>query len=221
MADPILADFFKVQAVFQHVSGLPEDRFVNNWVFRNNGQLADSIGSRESMADRTQKVLTAFYAEAEPATGRSIASYLSPALTATLELRTYDLGQAPPREAAIRKVQLPARSPAGYPAEVAAVLTSFAGRNLPRRRGRIFLGPLGTGTGTMTSDGRVRLDGNFMETVLGRGLNVMRSSIDVSWCMLSQADAQAFVIDNLWMDDSFDTQRRRGEKAGDRRTRKK
>lgn len=219
MADPILADFYKVQAVFQHVSGLPEDRFVNNWVFRNDGTIEAGHTGATNMADRVTRVLRAFYAEPEPATGRSVTSYLSPCLKAELELRVYDLGQAPPREAHIRKVPLPARSAQGYPAEVAAVLTYFSGRNLPRRRGRIFLGPLGSGVGTMTSDGRVRLDGNFMETVLGRGLNVIKTSENVKWCILSQADAAAHIIGNLWMDDSFDTQRRRGEKAGDRRTR--
>lgn len=219
MADPILPDFFKCQAVFKHISGLPQDVFINNWVFRNDGQIEGGLSGGDAAADKILRVLRAFYTEAEPKTGRSIVSFLSPAVVSPLELRVYNLGQPPPREQIRRELPLPPRSASGYPAEVCATLSYFAGRNLARRRGRIFLGPLGVGVGTMTSDGRVRIDGNFLETVLGRAENVLRTSENVKWCIVSQADAAAHIINNIWMDDAFDTQRRRGEKAGDRRKR--
>ena len=107
--------------------------------------------------------------------------------------------------------------PGGLPGEVAACLSYFAGRNLPRRRGRIFLGPLANNALLPTATGPV-VEPGFINTVVERaaGLITQSATADVRWHMLSTRDANAFRITGGWMDNAFDTLRGRGAKATER-----
>jgi hypothetical protein len=87
MADPLLTDIFKVQAVFKDNSNLPENQFINNWYFRN-----DEIAVPPFNAIKA--VLDAFYFQ-PAANGQIIKAQMASHVVTAAEYRIYDLGQAP------------------------------------------------------------------------------------------------------------------------------
>lgn len=105
------------------------------------------------------------------------------------------------------------------PTEVAMVL-SFQGSRAAgfpqgRRRGRIFLGPLLGSVGG--ADGRPI---PAARTTIANAAAVLKTDLaapgDQYWAVWSGADMQAVEIDNGWVDNAFDTQRRRGVATTDR-----
>lgn len=126
-----------------------------------------------------------------------------------------------------------------YPSEVAAVL-SFHGdlTNIPqtapgppggpptirpaaRRRGRVFFGPLTNITGSEDpATHEIVLGTGFKNAVgrFGRELALLFDAGHASyhWVVASGADNTTYQIVNGWVDDSFDTQRRRGQDRGGR-----
>lgn len=149
--------------------------------------------------------------------------YLSTNLTGVTELRVYDRGDAPPRVPIYTGVGpvLVSANTAQYPNEVAIVL-SFAGSQLSgvnqaRRRGRIYLGPLGqVGTDDV---GDVMPTQSLVDTVNG-AMEALCDSSDagLKWRVWSEADQNSVVITRGWTDRAFDTQRRRGRRAVSRST---
>lgn len=104
-----------------------------------------------------------------------------------------------------------------HPAEVAACL-SFKGTldtAIPaaRQRGRIFLGPLHNGTGGVTAN-KLVLTTAYLATFAAAG-NALRAwaTAGIEWVVWSHAALQAFPVTAGWVDDAFDTQRRRGTVA--------
>jgi hypothetical protein len=132
-----------------------------------------------------------------------------------MEYRIYDLGQAPPRERATLPAAWPGRvNVAGLPTEVAVCLSFYAGRNLPRSRGRIYIGPLNVASST---SGEGRPTPQLIDSIADRASNVARTTENVTWVMVTKGGfpiqkepAGAKVITAGWVDDAYDTQRRRG-----------
>lgn len=208
MADPVIPDIFKAQVVFKGASNLPEDVFVNNFYFRN----SDNLNPFSTLPDAIQAVLSSFYTGTTPAAG-TVASYLSPKIQRLAEIRIYDLGQAPPREPTLRNFTLPAQTGDVLPAEVACVLTFHGPRNLPRQRGRVFIGPLRTAVLDQTPPTDVRLSMTALPAALRDRAAMMASTTqNVDWVVVSQVGAVATVVERGWVDNAFDTQRRRGQK---------
>lgn len=224
MPDPVITGNFRAMAVFQGKSGFPEDRFINSWGFRNTAL----TGSPQDVADTIGTVLDAFYFGPTPS-ARPLSGYMHPTVDfPASEYRVYDLGQAPPRDPYIVAMTPGASTPSGsaLPAEVAAVL-SFVGAaqgwqgdvdgtdtdpiNLPRRsrRGRIYLGPLGGNAAEQTSD-RFHISSTYMADVVDRALNVLNTSENVTWRLVSPTMGAVTDVTGGWIDDAFDTQRRRG-----------
>jgi hypothetical protein len=196
VADPVLTDIYRAQVRVPGKTGLPHDVFVNTFAFRNvqTGVPLANIAS----------VLTAFYGFFDEFLAGTQAAWTE------TELRIYDLGQTPPRIPHI--VDMPLTVTGGatpYPAEVACCLSYYAERNLPRNRGRIYIGPLSTAASTVTAS-RIGPTGAFMDALLAAGANVIGSTEDVRWGVVSQRDGDFKQITNLWVDNAYDTQRRRG-----------
>ena len=103
---------------------------------------------------------------------------------------------------------------ANAPQEIALCLSYYSGFNRPRLRGRLYLPyawifqSSGTGTAsvrpTSTQQLAVRA---FADTVLKSGI-----SIGCDWTVCSKAAAQNIAVTNYYVDDEWDTQRRRGGK---------
>lgn len=208
----------RAMAVLQGPSGLARDRYINTWHF---DVTATSI--TPDVATNIGSSLDLFYG---PVDG-FIRSQLD-----RVDYRLYDLNEPEPREPTLVAA---AAQPSGLgealPFEVATCLSFYGGRNLPRRRGRIYLGPLTTacmeskaGNGepgpslafrTAMLDGAEAL-GGAVRTAGGDGAG--------SWVVYSPTAAAAggvstHAVSDAWVDDAFDTQRRRGDDPTTRTTR--
>jgi hypothetical protein len=106
----------------------------------------------------------------------------------------------------------------GFPHEVAMCL-SYRGQaevGVPqrRRRGRIYIGPLSDQTGNISrSGGDVRPSDNARATVANAAARLRNRSGPAIWATLSSTDGVAVPVVNGWVDNAYDTQRRRGTKA--------
>jgi hypothetical protein len=213
MADPVLPDIYKCQAILRGASGLPEDVFINNWYFRNDGTLATQPEIHASI----KKVLDSFYIT--PATGGpSLSSFFPLGIASPLLYRIYNLGEAPPRTRnQLESAPITASRAGPLPYEVALCLSFYAGQNVPRRRGRVFVGPFGTNA-LAGSVGNLPIPSStLMATLADRASAVGRTTENVTWVMVTRGGtvppfepANARVITNGWVDSGWDTQRRRG-----------
>lgn len=88
-------------------------------------------------------------------------------------------------------------------------------RPASRRRGRVFLGPLNNGALTIGALGEARPVASFRDTVLGaaeRLFDELKANLH-TWSVWSRQDGEFRGIEEIWVDDAFDTQRRRGVSA--------
>lgn len=95
------------------------------------------------------------------------------------------------------------------PREVAMCLSFYAGRNLPRQRGRIYLPLVGSGYGTSL---RPPLALREKALDLAAGLAGIGGA-DIDWGVWSPTDNKFRAVSNAWVDDEWDTQRSRGLRA--------
>nr|CRY95156.1 hypothetical protein [uncultured prokaryote] len=104
------------------------------------------------------------------------------------------------------------------PGEV-ALCVSFAGEPesgtiAARRRGRIYLGPFnfGASTGELTNSSRPAT--NLVSAAVGASAALeMATPIGSVWAVHSRKDNDFVQIQNGWVDNAWDTQRRRGVQA--------
>lgn len=228
MADPVLQARYRVQAIFHGVSGLPEDRFVNSWGFMNLDLNNTPLGAAEMFG----RVLDAFYFTAA-VNGSTIAGFMSKHLvSANTEYRVYDLGNPPPRDPIIvtPQVALPPFSAADPLPEEVAVVLSLQGQNIgwdaqavgsitpvPRktRRGRLFLGPWGIAVMQSGTQG-ARVLPLLRDTIVDRANNIINSTENMSWDIISPTRLLSTKVIGGYVDNAFDTQRRRGKKETER-----
>lgn len=136
-----------------------------------------------------------------------------------IQIRSYDLSGGQPT---FQKDYPNAQAAASLscPSEVAICLSYATVDNpeasTPRRRGRIYLGPLRyqeiqSDRPTPTLRGQV-LD-------FGAGLAQIGTGTAQTWKLYSKTDGQTADIESIWVDDAWDTQRRRGLEPTLRETR--
>lgn len=206
----------RVMFVGQGVSGLPEDRAVNVFHF---------VGGSDYASDAAVAItrVTTFYNGLASGQSNSIGSYLSPWINRDAELRTYDLTTAKPRVPTITPIVLNAvLNNFGLPEEVALVTTFFGSPPVTRRRrGRLYIGPLNSSTsvidhgdssGPATPGLQIVLD-------LRDATKLLATANAVQWCIRSSLPTENFVpVAAGYVDNAFDTQRRRGPDPTSRET---
>jgi len=215
MADPR----YIAQVVLDRDGALPEDRIINVMHFEGDDQAPTPDRERwDELAPGLASRLVTFYQSRGPIMAATLAG------TGTIKL--YDFSDPKPRIPRFEQSFTFVPATTAFPGEVALVISfegaSEPGVNMRRRRGRIYLGPLATGaaSGTYTADVRP-LASRMNETVssfvtMATGSNGAArlaifspttlsggGSVDQAW-----TDAVA-----VWVDDAFDTQRRRGARA--------
>lgn len=119
-----------------------------------------------------------------------------------LDIRGYDMGNPEPRPQRYRKTGTGPNSATWGPHQVAIGLSYYADRNLPRQRGRIFLGPWLTNNENAT-------DAQTTEVIgLATGLANLGGA-NVDWSLWSPTTQTHTRISNAWVDDSWDIIRSR------------
>lgn len=223
MADPVIDNAVRAQVVFPGASGLPEDRFVNSWAFK---RRAGGVGTptEEAYRDEVFTRLKEFYAEPVVPThggqAQRVMDFLSTHVLNGAECRLYSLFQPPPREVDIRPMEftIPTGT-ADLPREVAVVASFYSERNLPRRRGRIYLGPLRASVCQMVNNVPV-VNPEMLGTVTAAMKRLASEGVGdlMDWGVLSPTDGDIKGVTHGWVDNDFDTQKRRGIKANARVT---
>lgn len=202
---------------------LPRDMDVNTVYFRDSGQdgILEALGFVPSVApDYNATALnwaTAvhdFFANAsifQPGRG--------------VKCKLYDMGATKPRPVLGQgDVGPTAARQSGSPGnpKVAFVVSFFGGRNLPRQRGRNYLGPLGAGAAGSFSPGSAERTQaiNWCTRIAGLQLQVPNpgTNSDVDWVVYSPTSNSSHKVTDGWVDDEWDTVRKRGERATTRTT---
>lgn len=200
------------QVTLPYFSGLPGDVAVNNWSFD-----SGSAGTGGTIAAEIGAFLIAFYG--------GLKDYLSPAInTEQVSGKFYDRADPEPRtpfNQGTFDLGAPG-STLGLPEEVATCF-SFrgnleSGQPPARRRGRVFLGPLNESV--LAYSGRTVVDQDFIDDVF-IAYNAAWDELTTSGLVhevWSPTDEEGYTVTSAWMDDAFDTQRRRGPLATGRTT---
>lgn len=203
---------YQFNVAWKHTSGLPKDRFVNTFHFFTAGTGADFPNVRDLLED--------FYCTT--GTGSPLRTHMPTILQTQPLVTAYDLSDPKPRTPVYTagfKVPVTWGTGTPLPTEVALCLSfegeKVSGENQKRRRNRVYLGPFRSQTVASTG----KPDPTFI-TDVARQAKAMHdaatASVTWDWVAYSPTDDQHHLIDHLWVDDAWDTQRRRGIAASSR-----
>jgi len=212
------------QVILKSVSGLSEDIYVNTFAF------SDGATSFLTNAAATEIVtnLTSFYNTTHAPGLAPIAADISSNVSRTANdstIKIYDFLDPSPRVPYGTSTFTlgAAASGAGLPSEVALCLSfqgaKISGQDQARRRGRVYIGPLGS-TKTTSVSGDLRPNNALINELVGAGtfLSTVTFTSGLEWCVYSRTGNQFVPVTSGWVDDAFDTQRRRGKRATFRTT---
>lgn len=196
---------YQVQVELRTQTGIPADNIINTFAF----QWVGSPGSPDFGA--LAGLIDDFYDDV----GDNLSNVLSGGGLAH-QIKIYDLTDPSPRPPVFTTTFTQQGGTNPLPVEV-AICASFqgiqeAGYSQARRRGRIFIGPLRTNTIQAGTDGYPRISSNTRNDIATacENLQANASAADWPWCVWSRADDQLYIVNNGWIEDEFDTQRRRG-----------
>jgi hypothetical protein len=214
-------------------SGLPADKMVNTFCFEYPGAQAPAQDALISTA------IIAFYNTTAAGAAKEVAKHINDTVSRTASACRLDfynitghLDGSPhgsPYLTAGWTLSSSEMAGAGLPAEVAIVssfhaaygsLSEEVGNTRPknRRRGRVYIGPLTLQVlGQDATTKRVKVVQSTM-TDIQKASQAMMDDSNTNWCVWSRQDQLTLSVVGGHVDDGFDTQRRRGEKAISRST---
>lgn len=220
MPIPIVEDVYQTQWVW-HAVAPSENTFVNTMFFRDDATVKRS---HAAVADLLETKLTEFYNVAQGGGGNRIVDFISRVVNVALtELKVYDLNEAAPRLPETRNPTITQTGTTTVLPNECAVVMSYASGTLnenggtiaPRRRGRIFLGPLTSNSATFTvgTDPDVRVNSGLLSTIQLAGEFLLDdvSTDEMAWVQYSRMNNLALAVTGGFINNRLDTQRRRGE----------
>lgn len=201
----------RVIATLPYFTGVPEDAASNTFYFSSVAEMdATAAGVVASRLDVFYLAIDQLFSSVISTTGGTY--------------RFYRLSDPEPR-VPVFTFNMPTLSPAsnGSPEEVAACISYFAapasGEPPARRRGRIYIGPLSVAAVTAASSTSFSNLASATRTTLSNAAVALADqSESAQWSVFSTVDGIARQIVGGWVDNSFDTQRRRGRRATARTT---
>lgn len=214
----------RVQWQWTRDSGLPEDAIVNTFYF-------DASADNSTVYDNIVGLVAEFYTVGHTGTGSAaVSTWLSSDLTGAWQAKVYDLSDAEPRIPVFEEDgTATVGSGQGLPAEVALCLSfqgaQTSGVNQARRRGRVYIGPLDASA--LTTDPVGKPVQGLIDSLTESGARLITQSATISseWVVYSPTNHVALglanagtVVTDGWVDNAFDTQRRRGEAPTTRQT---
>lgn len=218
MPEPIISGGIRAQVVLAAKSGLARDQIVNTFHFKKTG--AGQVGQTDY--DALNIALLHFYTSVPVgATWDPVSKWIGRSVsrdTDACAVKYYDLGTTPPRVPSVMPFSFPSfqgSSDDSLPREVALCLSFKAvTKPGPRGKGRVYIGPLrkavavdGAGFTPMPSNA-------IQETLSGAALRLLDESAaaNLPWQVNSKMDTAQHMhtVTSWWIDNEFDTQRRRG-----------
>ena len=198
------------QWIWEGESHLAEDNYVNNWHFRHQ---FTPVSDFDNVRDMIRDFYTATAADQQ----NTILSHMtSRTISGKWTIKAYDLNDPKPRYPVYEDTgQAEVASGAALPTENSCVFSfqaeRVAGEVQARRRNRVYLGPF-----DVPSNEDAYVDGQLVEDVLfaAKGLlNASNSAATWKWNIYSPTTNECWDILNGWVDNGWDTQRRRGKAA--------
>lgn len=191
---------------------IPADDIVNTFNFVGT---ADAV----TMAPLAREMVRAFYNDLASLQTEPVKNYLSGELNpSAAQIKIYDHADPEPR-VPLYDGTLGVTGPApvgtgNLPAEVAIALSYLAeqesGVPAGRRRGRIYIGPLRSGASEGSSATTTRPAGSALTNISRAAAELASGPIGCRWAVYSRRDEAFRQILNGYLDNAFDTQRRRG-----------
>lgn len=191
----------RAMVILQGSSLLPEDRYVNVFHFVR-------LDDLESAAAAVHLSFEDLYGEIGDMIGGQVLS--------AAEVRYYDLGDPEPRVPIVMSMTIPTNAEQSFLPSEAAIVVSFRGEppHTARRRGRVYIGPLNNSVVVETVGSRGSPPPRIGQDVINRLVTAFSlfNTQQPGWRIRSTVPSENFVpVTNGWVDNAFDTQRRRGE----------
>jgi hypothetical protein len=223
MADAQITGGIRALVEIPMRTGMPRDTVVNTFAFKMHAGTATTDAARDDVI----AALNHFYLNG--ATGiNPLGAYLGQAVnrgTNQCMIKTYDMAEAPPRTPRIGTFTLPtvSGSYSPIPSEVALCLSfKAASKKGPSGRGRVFFGPINGGAVAEDSDYVNRPTSALINSLkhAGAALRDECTSVGiVDWCIYSTIGTDHLhPVTDVWVDNEFDTMRKRGFRATSRVT---
>lgn len=204
---------YRAQFTLPYYTNLPTDVVVNDWHF--SWTIGNPVDSNyEDLRDDLIDFYNAVYSGG--LAGDVMAPWCRPA---DASLKIYNINDPTPRAprwegpAALADNRV---SSSGIPLET-ALCCSFqgdplSGVNQARRRGRIFLGGLGAATDTGDTTHFPKPDPTLQVNIniAAEALAVATAAHQWLWVVYSRMNGTGAAVTNGWVDNAWDTQRRRG-----------
>jgi hypothetical protein len=214
MADKLM----KAQVTIPLDNAIPADYITNTFYFDGDDTLGEDTDAEYHSA--VQNLLTTFY--------QAIDQDLFPeSISSPATVKVYDMRDALPRVPELTfTIALTPSVNRALPHETAICLSfqgdPVSGVTQARRRGRVFLGPLAQSI--LTTDPGPPYVSSTIRTTIANAAATLENGLDtavgshVSWAVYSPTLDVTETIDdafndvtNGWVDNAFDTQRRRGQ----------
>lgn len=200
-----MSTIYRVQVMIPRNTNLPEDVVVNTFHFVRNGT------AEGAFLDEVDNLIEAAYTEWRNVLGNN-------AVLTGLTWKYYDLSDPEPRAPVSTRGTTAITNPTDdpLPSECAAVVTwkaaAVSGVPSGRLQGRTYIGPLDRST--QSASDRDRLDSSAYNALALGAEALITSTVldfDEGLAVYSRADDAARLVTNGWVDNAYDTQRRRGK----------
>lgn len=205
--------FIDVQAIIPYFTNVPEDVITNIWHFESGGPLDSALAT--TLTTRIETFYETVYGFPNAA-----ANHVNWAAATT---KSYDLSDPIPRVPIIKPMVINVTTPvaSNIPTEVACVMSYHAapvsGVPQARLRGRIYLGGLGPVCVTAGTTSTFPILGGGLRGAIQTAAQALLAQNDgvAEWVQRSRASGliTSSTITGGWIDNTPDTQRRRGVKA--------
>jgi hypothetical protein len=197
----------RAQVILPYFTNIPEDVATNTLYFLTTGVPATG----PELAEINDRIIDAY-----GVIDQALASFVS-RVGNSAQIKLYDMADPLPR-APIDTTNFALAAAAeslSMPGEVSVVMSYHAsyesGVPNARRRGRIYLGPLGrTPIGGGSGSAFPSVAGAFIVLVGAMFDILIRNTGDVIWAQYSPTAGEPQAVVGGWVDDAIDTQRRRG-----------
>lgn len=211
----------KVQVTLRNKNGNPDDLYVNTFHFAGDASDANTV----------ENLVYDFYNDPAPGQAASLSAHLSAEIERgsggpnAPRIAVYEIPDGPPYVSGPPVSDTPVALPSAagsaiLPAELAVVLSFYAGDPRPNRRGRIYFGPLDAGSTGTIINGDQRVSSTLMNRLVLAAERLMDDSAlaAVPWGVFGKSDVLGGIkvlrtVTAGWADNAFDIQRRRGSVA--------
>lgn len=221
---------FQAQVILAADSTIPADVAINTWHFNlfPQGEFGgipeislEQIITGERDLDLDENGINGDLSDFYATIGNLLSTEINPA---TSRIKWYNLDEPKPRKPFLELPMKPFVTGTGaIPAEV-AIVASFeanpvSGVNQATRRNRVYLGPLSTAAVQDSNNALIRTP--WLTLITGAMENLAQNSFDQGrwyWAVHSETTGATEFVQRGWVDNAWDSQRRRGVEASTRVT---